>query len=100
MALVRAEAELDERARVGSIFVLPAVVCLEALHGLLGFVVPDPGGFSIHVVRTNERGLDLGGAVVVNLLLPSTVAGIPAGFLPRLVSGGGMRSGAGWPMRR
>mgnify|MGYP001597866973 CR=1 FL=1 len=46
-----------------------AVVALLLLHGVLGGGVPVTGGLSCEIAGFNERGLNLGGASVVDRAL-------------------------------
>ena len=63
------EAKLDDGAGVGNQFGLPAIVGLELLHGGFGLGVPVAGGFAGEVAGFDQRGLNLGGAGVVDSTL-------------------------------
>ena len=69
MVVVRAEAELDEGAGVGSGLRLPAMVGLIFLHGFLRGVVPNAGGFAVQIMFANQGGLDGAGALRIDFLL-------------------------------
>ena len=98
MGLVRSESQSNERPRIGSSFGLPAVVGLILLHRRLGSAVPHAGGFSAQVMFANEGGLDLRGALRVNLLLAAFARACLFGlcFLALLVV---MGTGTGWVCR-
>lgn len=78
VGMVGPEAQFDQRARVGNLLRLPAIVGLELLHGRLAARVPRAGGLAIEVVRLDQRRLDLTGPRWVDLLLPTR---LPARFL-------------------
>jgi hypothetical protein len=58
-----AEAESDQRARIGCELGLPAMVGLVLLHGGFGFGIPFAAWRAIQIVGLDECGLDLGGAL-------------------------------------
>src|SRR5512141_911113 len=72
------ESQLDEGAGIGQSLGLPAVVPLVLHQGFPGGVVPDAGGLAGEIALTDERGLDLAGAVGLDGLL-SLAAPIAAG---------------------
>ena len=67
--VIRAEAELDQRAGVGNDFGLPALGGLKALHGGLGADIPNAVRLPVHVALADEGGLDFANALGVHRLL-------------------------------
>ena len=61
--------ELNDGARVGNEFCLPAVIALEFLHGGFGSSVPMTRGLAREVTGFDERRLDLGGTSIVDSAL-------------------------------
>jgi len=83
MIVVRAESQLDEGARIGHGLALPTVIRLELAKGGFGRSIPFAAGQPAHVVLTDERFLDLMGALSIDLLLTSPVALLAAFGLAR-----------------
>src|SRR5258708_2696363 len=67
--LSRPKTELDDGARIGNEFRLPAVVTLEFLHGGFGSGVPMTRGFACEITRFDQRRLNLGRTGVVDSAL-------------------------------
>jgi len=61
--------ELNDGARVGDEFCLPAVIALEFLHGGFGSSVPMTLGLAREVAGFDQRRLDLGGTSIVDSAL-------------------------------
>src|SRR5882762_1427855 len=75
--VIRPEAQLDERAGVGHLLVLPAAVGLVAPHCLFGRWIPLAARIAVQIMLTNQSFLDLPRAGRVDLLLAAapTLAG-------------------------
>src|ERR1035438_9006538 len=69
MRVVWTESQFDERPRIRSHNALPALVGLVPLHRFLRRVVPDAGRTSIEVVLSQQRILNIVGALRINFLL-------------------------------
>lgn len=98
----RAQAQFDERTRIGNFFGLPTVVALVAAHGIFAGLVPGVGGLAAQVTFTNQGFLNGAGSFRVDFLLPTRPDRL---LLPgrMLCGGGGVRGGgvscAGWLRR-
>ena len=70
VAVVGAEAEFDERARIRDDFSLPSILRLQSHKRLLGVVIELAAGvFGLEIAGLDQRVLDLNGALVINALL-------------------------------
>ena len=69
MVFARAQAQLDQRPRIGDLLALPAVVGLVAAHGFFASLVPGAGGFSAEVVLADQGFLNSAGPLRVYFLL-------------------------------
>ena len=58
MIFTRAQAQLDERSRIGDCLTLPAVIGLVTAHGFFAGLIPCPGSFSAQVMLANQRFLN------------------------------------------
>ena len=52
---------------------MPAMIGLEAHHGVFCVLVPFPGGLAVEVFFTDQCRLDVPGALLVNALLAMTL---------------------------
>jgi hypothetical protein len=85
MHVIRTQAEADEGARIGNTLALPALVSLIAAQGRLCGVIPFAGRRAVHIMLTNQRGLDLAGALAVNGHLPTRLARLLTRVMGNLV---------------
>lgn len=69
MVLARAQSQLDQGARVGYGFALPAMVCLVAPHGFFAGLVPRAGGFSTQIVLADQSFLNGMSSLGIDFLL-------------------------------
>lgn len=67
--LIWPEAQLDDGSGVWNQLGLPAIIGLELLHRCLRLGIPVTGGFTRKITGLDERGLNLGGAGVVDRAL-------------------------------
>ncbi len=92
-----AEAEFDERARIGNDLVLPAIVFLIFRQCVFRRLIPLPTGLTGKIVSAYQRFLNLPGAGAVRRLL----AALPgSGALHGTALAGVSRGLAGFPNRR
>ena len=67
--LCRSEAKLDDGARVGNEFGLPAIIFLKLLHGGFSLRVPVTRRFAGKITGLDERSLNLRSAGVIDSAL-------------------------------
>jgi len=69
MVLARAKSQLNERARVGHLLALPAVIGLVAAHGFFAGLVPRARGFAVQIVLADQSFLNSLSTLRINFLL-------------------------------
>jgi hypothetical protein len=69
VVVARAQAQADQRTRIGYRFRLPAVIRLIAAHGVFARLVPGPGRFAAQVMFANQSFLNLLRPLRIDLLL-------------------------------
>jgi len=98
MVIAGAEAELDQRPRIGYFLVLPAMVGLVTAHGFFAVLVPRAGGLSAQVVLADQGLLNGLSSLGIDFLLAAHRL-LPRGAFSRRGSvrfaGGLFRSGSG-----
>ena len=72
MVLARSKAQLNQSARVGNLFSLPALISLKMPHGFFAGLVPSAGGFAAQIVFADQSFLNRLCSFGVNLLLASS----------------------------
>ena len=73
MILARPKAQLNQCARVGNLFGLPALISLKTPHGFFAGLVPRARSLAAQIVFADQSFLNCLGSFRVNLLLSSGV---------------------------
>jgi hypothetical protein len=69
MIVVRTQSQLNQGARIGNFFGLPAVVALISAHGIFAGLVPNSCSFAVQVMFADQRFLNRRRPARVDLLL-------------------------------